>query len=838
MMLVGLVAIAASVLNCAAFTTTSRHPSTASSILRQRPLSIGRTTILAPQKSLSSSSLCARPEFSIDEEDEDEDDYDEAFDHAELDSTVHAKRNEFGDLMLVNEDSTQYNDYNTASSDPQQRQRQNRPKMEYGYLRPGTVVQIQIGDLNLARKAWKKRRRTGSPLLVPCSVLNVDRLSMVRWNLLFLLEKFGRKMANSNRDPGIEISLVSLARTYRTFLKSSFQRQVDALGFESSEEMIKTLFNKKIQEAYGVMLEERLEQGGKSMLYLTAPISRTKAQKRAANAPMMQFRLFEEGDYGDSDTLTHTGFVRALKEYKVDEERDYEHLPLSAAIRVSQKEDVDSGRVEEGRVLSAAIFDYDRIGDGGSPLLTLTLDPGSVREQLKYKDDRRLRNVIRNPKVLLGDLTVGDGPFKAKVIRMEKRRAIVDFGVGRPVRGVGEVKVLGSLQFNDAVEVASRTKGKRHSTNKSSKPWVEYDDEDEEQDLESGSIDELYSFEDDDEDEDGDDGDFEVDGEEEDAETDGFDDLADELLALRKDAYVEDGEVQEDITHFFDTNENGDLMYKDPNSGELTMLEEGHDTIFQEHSDDDAAEANNEEQSVEASLDGAYEDISDEDMSSLVSHNDDGSLTYTDPDTGETFVVHENDDEYQDMLTMKTLVDEYLPKTVETKQKPRLKKKIVNLGDYIDVYIVDVSKHSKQLRVTTNPLIQGQKPKQIKKQGATNKKFSRLTKQVGGLKNILTLKGERVHGVVKAASKTGGWVYVQPIYEKLDLPVGVGVVRGEGLSDLAAGDYVKCEFDGIDEERGQLALQVLHKLDGPPKEIDVNKAVSKRAEKDASNPVS
>ena len=87
---------------------------------------------------------------------------------------------------------------------------------EYGALSPGTVVQVQIGDLSLARKAWKKRRRTGSPLLVPCSVLNVDRQSMVRWNLIHLLEKFG-----VSRNDGISITVSEMSKYYRNFLKSS-----------------------------------------------------------------------------------------------------------------------------------------------------------------------------------------------------------------------------------------------------------------------------------------------------------------------------------------------------------------------------------------------------------------------------------------------------------------------------------------------------------------------------------------------------------------------------------------------------------------------------------------
>lgn len=87
---------------------------------------------------------------------------------------------------------------------------------EYGALAPGTVVQVQIGDLSLARKAWKKRRRTGSPLLVPCSILTVDRNSMVRWNLIHLLEKFGRAQSD-----GIAMTEVELSQQYKIFLKSS-----------------------------------------------------------------------------------------------------------------------------------------------------------------------------------------------------------------------------------------------------------------------------------------------------------------------------------------------------------------------------------------------------------------------------------------------------------------------------------------------------------------------------------------------------------------------------------------------------------------------------------------
>jgi hypothetical protein len=71
---------------------------------------------------------------------------------------------------------------------------ENKPKTEYAALSPGSAVQIKVGNVTLARKVWKKRRRSGSPLLVPCSVLSMDRKSMVRWNIIYLLQKFGKPL--------------------------------------------------------------------------------------------------------------------------------------------------------------------------------------------------------------------------------------------------------------------------------------------------------------------------------------------------------------------------------------------------------------------------------------------------------------------------------------------------------------------------------------------------------------------------------------------------------------------------------------------------------------------
>lgn len=139
----------------------------------------------------------SHPEFTVVDEDQEDDGEDEL-----------VNLDESNDVFVVNADALQNTQKDQITSE----------RNEFGALSPGTVVQVQVGDLALARKAWKKRRRSGSPLLIPCSVLNVDRQSMVRWNLIFLLEKFGQ-----SRKDGIEISLTEISKKYRSYLKSSLQ---------------------------------------------------------------------------------------------------------------------------------------------------------------------------------------------------------------------------------------------------------------------------------------------------------------------------------------------------------------------------------------------------------------------------------------------------------------------------------------------------------------------------------------------------------------------------------------------------------------------------------------
>jgi hypothetical protein len=70
--------------------------------------------------------------------------------------------------------------------------------------------------------------------------------------------------------------------------------------------------------------------------------------------------------------------------------------------------------------------------------------------------------------------------------------------------------------------------------------------------------------------------------------------------------------------------------------------------------------------------------------------------------------------------------------------------------------------------------------------------------------------------MVKATSKTGDDLYVQPYYwlnNETQIPVAIGTLYGEDLEDLSSGDYVNIQLGGVDFEKGQVSCRVLSKLD-------------------------
>ena len=571
--------------------------------------------------------------------------------------------------------------------------------------------------------------------------------------------------------------------------------------------MIKGLFNKKVQESYGIRFGEQEDPNAVvdsevgTIVSLKAPISRRKAQQRASRAPLLQFRLPREDDHGDADTLTHTGYIRSRDDTNAEDGRRYSFLPLSAALRVSQKDDVDTGKVEEGSIHPAVVFDFDVAGDGGSPLLTLSLNPGGVRESLKVKPDRKYAP-IEHPRLMLNELSVGSGPYSAKVVRLLPGKALVDLEVGRSASSEGMVKVLGSLRFQDAVDIKSKKDHQSAAIMMSDDDEV--DDDVETEDIIESALEDLYDMDDD-----------------EDEEEDDEDNLEETLLSLRdassfEEGTFEEGEDVEDITHMFQVVD-GELSYTDPDSGEVTVVNSADEEDEEEEEDED------------------LEIDDDEEISDLFEVNADGSLTYIDPDTGESEVFDQDDEDFAEMMKVKEIMDEHktpskgFKKEPASSSAPRTKKshvsspdildsksslpiKRLRVGDDLQVFIRSVSKQSSQFTVTLNPSVQGRKAKELKREDEAQKKLARLEKKLGGsLEKIWKMEGEECDGTVKATSHSGDWVYV----EVQGLPVGVATLDSDetavATNELVVGDTVRVRMDGIDEQRGQLSMHVIDK---------------------------
>jgi hypothetical protein len=200
-------------------------------------------------------------------------------------------------------------------------------------------------------------------------------------------------------------------------------------------------------------------------------------------------------------------------------------------------------------------------------------------------------------------------------------------------------------------------------------------------------------------------------------------------------------------------------------------------------------------------------------------------LSYQDPESGEKVTVGsladddedgedsigEDDDFFAGLTPQERLVKvaELMDNCTSSSSggTRTLKRKFVNVGDEVDVYIQAVSKQSARFLLTIHPDVQNMK--QVKSEAEAEKKLKRLISKMGGdIQNILKLKGTLCDGIVKATSNTGDWVYVQPELE--GLPVGVAEIGD--VSGLSQGDSVRIRLEGIDESRGQLAMTVIERL--------------------------
>jgi hypothetical protein len=577
--------------------------------------------------------------------------------------------------------------------------------------------------------------------------------------------------------------------------------------------MVKGLFSKPVQDAYGVKLVEsdhdQNEPEGEhnppghyhEKLWLETPLSRLKAQSRASQAAILQFLAT---DTNSPDTLVHTGVVRNKRPVSTkgtestastvlppsQQNNMYQLRPLSAALRVNQ-DDVDCGVIAPGSLHAAVVFDYDALGDAGvAPLLTLSLNPqrNQVRDRLKHKgrggDSSSIRLAPESVVYDLANLQLGQGPMVGKVVRLVKGGALVDCGVGRrlPLVSSGDneranstspfMPVYGVLRFKDAVRTAASGDGMTGKVSMTPSPkWLaaaasgDDDDDDDDDDFEdsSFSLEDLDLLDDNEEDVD----------EEMTVEDSDDDDMGEVLAEFNLDNDDEFAEG-EDITHLFELYDDGRLAYKDPETGETTIVSDVilDEELLHDHDDDDD---DDEDEGDELELD-ELDSLDEQDQPTLLGR----------------FAPHRG----SSVADASTVTPLYKTQTLRP-------------GDRIPVFVKSVPKQSSHLFLTMDPTIQGMTAKQVKRDGVVAKKQSRLIQQLGGFARLRALTGVSCQGVVQAVSASN--IYVQP---KLDnVPVGVAHLSPSlSMAQFCKGDLVQIQLNGIDPERGQLAMQVLKKL--------------------------
>ncbi|KAL7535883.1 hypothetical protein ACHAWF_005303 [Thalassiosira exigua] len=336
---------------------------------------------------------------------------------------------------------------------------------ELALLLPGQTLRIRIGDVSSSRKAWKKRRRNSSPVLVPCSVLGMSREWMVRWNVLTLLHAIGEEHPAAGG--AVSATAGKIGRAYRRRLGGDLRSHAAALGRDSPEALLRSLFDEKIRAEYGVRTFEEPRHGN---LVLSTDLTRRQARQFSSSAGLVQFRpeTAEDGHLLEgNEKMIHTGAACVPLPNSLGDAPRYAQESLGAALRVSPYDEV-AERYREGDEFNAYVHSFDARGDNESPLLVLTADDprgkvgtgtsGTSTRVFKRRNARgggggalaEDASIERE----LTDLRAGDGPFDATVAAVSKHSgaAFVDCGVGRrrgKRYGGGLAKVLGMLRFED-----------------------------------------------------------------------------------------------------------------------------------------------------------------------------------------------------------------------------------------------------------------------------------------------------------------------------------------------------------------------------------------------------
>mmetsp|Transcript_7898 Transcript_7898/g.14880 ORF Transcript_7898/g.14880 Transcript_7898/m.14880 type:complete len:692 (+) Transcript_7898:144-2219(+) len=639
---------------------------------------------------------------------------------------------------------------------------QNNILPESAAVLPGQVINIRIGDVSNPRKAWKKRRRTGSPVLVPCTILGMNKEIMVKYNLMNLLHRFGKQIENES---GVILSVGAAVKLYKYRLGGNLLEHANSLGYDTIMNMLKSIFDDNFFRETGVRLK-RTES--KRELMLSSSLSPRLARESAFKAEFVQFCPSKD----EANKMLHTGTT-----LKIDIQKDkYKTLttsdvfdPLSAAVRISQV-DADSGRFQTGMECNAFFHSYDGMGDNGSPLITCAIDPpsGQIRDQMKRRAyvkrqveaQSSRQEELASPTVPgrdLHDLKTGDGPFTATVIKVSPRSGavFVDLGVTRQKgkkSGGGIARVLGMLRFDDI----------------DSSSMMNYDDNS----IEEAALIEASLLEGSDDDDDDDEYDNDYYEEDDDDDTLTVDDL-----------FMEEGKEveEEDVSDIYSIDEDGNVyMIDDADGGKKVVIGSTNDVdleIEQDENDDDD----------EYDEDDIFAGMSPEQRLMAIG------------DMIETSVVSSKKVVSSETKT-KTKSDNGRKSRVHLKQ-----------GDKVTVYVRSIFPQSGRFMVTQDATIKNRKLKDLKREKEAEKRLEKLSNKMGGaegISHILNSVGLEMEGEIKAKSKTGNWYYVQPVAH--GFPVGVAESAIE--ESLEPGQKARIRIEGIDEKRGQLSLTVLGRV--------------------------
>jgi hypothetical protein len=328
---------------------------------------------------------------------------------------------------------------------------------EIALLLPGQTLRIQIGDVSSSRKAWKKRRRNSSPILIPCSILGMNREWMVRWNVMTLLHQVGEESPAA--DGAVAISAGKLGRAYKKRLGGDLQAHADALGYDSVESLLQALFDERVQAEYGVSTFVEPNHGN---LMLMTGLTRRQARSFSSSAGMVQFRVAEE-----NEKMIHTGLASVRLSSSIGRMPKFSQEVLGAALRVSPYDEA-AEKYQQGDELNAFVYSYEVAGDNESPLLVLTADDprgkgialggtgtfGSSTRVFKRRNTKGGNFQHDTYERELSYLSAGEGPISATVVAVSSHSnaVFVDCGVGRKRGkryGGGTTKVLGMLRLED-----------------------------------------------------------------------------------------------------------------------------------------------------------------------------------------------------------------------------------------------------------------------------------------------------------------------------------------------------------------------------------------------------